>query len=1092
MGVELDIDVRIKNKETLDKLNKSVDDFNLKGSALIKKVKEINFALRKFSETTKKTLENKKVVNQFNKNISTIRNSLSALQRSISHELNPRIKTLSSNLNKIKSVLGGIKLSSNIVDRFKAINTASVNMSKSIASANTNLRSFLTASKKLSELKKQFQAIARSVNAFNKGAIKFNNFMVAFVSIVKQLSDPLTTVNPLIGRLLLRLKSFNMLRGVSKPLSSIANAMSKFANSLKEVPLAKFRYVAVYFKDMASALSRLDSSTITELNRVLQSFRKLQGVHTSINRLNRGLHGLSIVFTRVETRGNLLNKVLDIIISHLEKIDRLGLKVTQVFFEMGRAINEMTQPFREFNKNIRDANNFFEKKGAKKYANDLKEIERATRKANSSSKGFVSSLRTIWGGFNALSGLINVAGNNIANFFAQADRLTRMESQLKAVGLEGEKFVEAQEKVRLIATNTRSDLEETNKLFAKMVGASKSLRLNMDGTAVSTELLLKTLQISGATTAGASAFILQFGQALGTGRATGEELNTILEQNVFFGKLLANSFGVSVGELKKLASEGKITSEVLKNTLLNNIEKIRTSYSNLPVRLDQAWQVLKNGINSVVGRIAQFILNTTSLQDSLIKSGEYLLDLSTKSKEELFKAIFGANFELDVFKSTLLDIWDTTKTLLKAFHFIAKAIALIIKLVVATSRAVTSASLLIVASVSGIIASIIETIEAVIIGIPVVAVQLVISFVKVIFNFLESVYDGIFSKVQILILNIKNVWIRFTDGFIRNWNRLAKGTVLEIKTSVDSEKQLKKNEEQIKKLNEQRNKWDNYDLSKDIKEQLDALKSADIFSNKPFNFLSDPLFGISKQSFKKSQELGLKAGNSLGKIISDFNTGITNFFKENKKSTDKNTEGVNKNTDFLRKTDTASLHSPAIAKTNVFEQMLENIEEFLNDPKAFDDIGKQFNITLKNSIADALKTGNFKDIGKAVLDKFTSDVIDTFVNKVFEGDKKGDTINLFGALVDLVGGIFGGETGGTGGAIGPSPDRPNPNLNVHPIYGEIVPSPTHPVHTPQSLTQNINITGDVTTQTRSIVMGMMPEIADSTQRIFNQRRILRS
>ena len=477
MGVELDIDIRIKNKETLDKLNKSVDDFNAKGNALIKRVKEINHALRKFSETVKKSLDNKKVVLQFNKNISTIRNSISALQRSISHELNPKIKTLNSNLKKVKLSLNSLKIANTLSDKFKAIHSASLKTSKSIATATTKLRSFLTVAKRLEEMKKSFQAITRSVNSFNKGALKFNNFMVAFASIVNQLVAPLTALNPLVGRLLLRLKSFNMLRGVSKPLSSIANALMKFANSLKEVPLAKFKYVGIYFRDMSSALSKLDSSTITELNRVLQSFRKLQGVHTSINRLNRGLHGLSIVFTRVETKGNSLNKVLDIIISHLEKIERLGIKVTEIFFEMGRAIATMTQPFREFNKNIRDANNFFEKKGAQKYANDLKKIETSTKKANIVSRDFVSTIRRIWGGFNAITGLANVAITGTFSFTEHADMLARMTSQLKAVGLEGEKFTSSQERVRSIATETRTRLEETNKLFAKMVGSSKSLRL---------------------------------------------------------------------------------------------------------------------------------------------------------------------------------------------------------------------------------------------------------------------------------------------------------------------------------------------------------------------------------------------------------------------------------------------------------------------------------------------------------------------------------------------------------------------------------------------------------------------------------------
>ena len=281
----------------------------------------------------------------------------------------------------------------------------------------------------------------------------------------------------------------------------------------------------------------------------------------------------------------------------------------------------------------------------------------------------------------------------------------------------------------------------------------------------------------------------------------------------------------------------------------------------------------------------------------------------------------------------------------------------------------------------------------------------------------------------------------------------------------------------LKLGDKEREKWNN-----ELDRSSSSLKS-----------ITDWTLGTAKEDYEQSKQYGLIAGNSMKFIIDglikDFSDSpLGKFLNLNGKETKKNTtelEKINKE----NKTGIKSFFNEVEGK-NVFVQMFENIEEFLNDPKAYDDIGKQFNLTLKNSIADALKTGNFKDIGKTILDKFTSDVIDTFVNKVFEGDKKGDTINLFGALVDLVGGIF-------GGGEAPDPNRTNVDYsgNVHPVYSppELPTYTGHPSEiATQSLTQNINITGDVTTQTRSIVMGMMPEIADSTQRIFNQRRILRS
>jgi tape measure domain-containing protein len=69
--------------------------------------------------------------------------------------------------------------------------------------------------------------------------------------------------------------------------------------------------------------------------------------------------------------------------------------------------------------------------------------------------------------------------------------------------------------------------------------------------------------LAGVTASEASGAFRQLAQALGSGRLAGDEFNSISEQVPTLLAPIADELGVTVGELKKLGSDGKLTSEVL-------------------------------------------------------------------------------------------------------------------------------------------------------------------------------------------------------------------------------------------------------------------------------------------------------------------------------------------------------------------------------------------------------------------------------------------------------------------------------------------------------------------------------------------------
>ncbi len=75
---------------------------------------------------------------------------------------------------------------------------------------------------------------------------------------------------------------------------------------------------------------------------------------------------------------------------------------------------------------------------------------------------------------------------------------------------------------------------------------------------------------------------LQLTQGLASGALMGDEFRSIAENAPIIENMIAKTMGVSRGELKNLASEGKITAEVIKKAVLDNMDEINAQFNQVP------------------------------------------------------------------------------------------------------------------------------------------------------------------------------------------------------------------------------------------------------------------------------------------------------------------------------------------------------------------------------------------------------------------------------------------------------------------------------------------------------------------------------
>ncbi|HBI2577577.1 TPA: tape measure protein, partial [Acinetobacter baumannii] len=152
--------------------------------------------------------------------------------------------------------------------------------------------------------------------------------------------------------------------------------------------------------------------------------------------------------------------------------------------------------------------------------------------------------------------------------------------------------------------------------------------LTMDDTARLTETVSKAVAISGASAEAADAALVQFGQALASGTLRGEELNSVMEQTPALAKAIAQGMGITVGELRSVAAEGKITSQEIVKALKNVQNDVDALFAKTDITIGQSLTLLNNEITKFVGEAGQGSGAAQALSGSIQVLAENLESIS--------------------------------------------------------------------------------------------------------------------------------------------------------------------------------------------------------------------------------------------------------------------------------------------------------------------------------------------------------------------------------------------------------------------------------------------------------------------------------
>lgn len=191
-----------------------------------------------------------------------------------------------------------------------------------------------------------------------------------------------------------------------------------------------------------------------------------------------------------------------------------------------------------------------------------------------------------------------------------------------------EQLVDVTQRVFDITQQTRGSLDATASLYARLERATRQYGTSAGDLSKLTTIINQGFVVSGATAQEAENAIIQLSQGLASGALRGEEFNSVNEQGNRLIVALADSMGVSIGEMRNMAAQGKLTTDVVVNGLLSQGAVIGKEFANTTTTISQALQVAGNNVTKFFGENSTVKSFSAVFSSSIITASENLGALS--------------------------------------------------------------------------------------------------------------------------------------------------------------------------------------------------------------------------------------------------------------------------------------------------------------------------------------------------------------------------------------------------------------------------------------------------------------------------------
>lgn len=253
---------------------------------------------------------------------------------------------------------------------------------------------------------------------------------------------------------------------------------------------------------------------------------------------------------------------------------------------------------------------------ARNITRELQNLERGGNQASSSMGSLSAATRSLAG---YMGGLLTVAAA-----VNKMDVYTGLQNRLKLVTNSQTELNTAMNDTFAIAQKTASSWDSAAMVYQRFADNAVRLNITMKETAALTETVTKAISVSGGSAASAEAALMQFGQALASGVLRGEEFNSIAEQAPGLLKAIAFGLDTNVGSLRAMAAAGKITGDVLVQSLTKAQPYIDDLFNKTDFTISASFTKLSNEVTKFIGEAGKGSGAAAGLSDAISVLAENL------------------------------------------------------------------------------------------------------------------------------------------------------------------------------------------------------------------------------------------------------------------------------------------------------------------------------------------------------------------------------------------------------------------------------------------------------------------------------------
>lgn len=231
----------------------------------------------------------------------------------------------------------------------------------------------------------------------------------------------------------------------------------------------------------------------------------------------------------------------------------------------------------------------------------------------------------------ALGALSFAAAAKVVNETVRlSDQLTQVQARINGITGDMQETARIQGLIYQAAQRSRGSYQEMLGTVASLKAQTGDTFSSMEEATAFVEALQKQFKIAGTDATGISSTMYNLTQALSTGVLRGQDLNIVMSNAPQIAQRIAKYMGLSVGELKKVAAEGKVTSDIVKAAMLGAAGDIDREFQQIPKTFGDVFQQAKNmGIRTFqpIGKAISDIVNSPAVMGAVnaLGSGFYFV-----------------------------------------------------------------------------------------------------------------------------------------------------------------------------------------------------------------------------------------------------------------------------------------------------------------------------------------------------------------------------------------------------------------------------------------------------------------------------------